>query len=74
MRITLRSGAYAAGVDEDYKVAECRQGKRVTRGTSGCSIRRYVSRGGGKKILRIIYAPLVVRLQGKYARIGYTLA
>lgn len=33
-----------------------------------------IFRVGRKKILRIIYAPLVVRLRGKYAQIGYTLA
>jgi len=57
------------GVDEDYKVTECRQGEKRADALSDGTFR-----GGREKILRIIYAPLVVRLQGKYARIGYMLA
>lgn len=87
MRITLCRDAYAAALNENYKVAECRQNGREKERGKDRKIEKRVAledrtdalsdgtfRAGRKKILRIIYAPLVVRLQGKYAQIGYTLA
>jgi len=53
MRTSLHCGAYAAALDEDYKVAECRQGKMLYQTVRSAEVE--------ERFPRITYAPLALR-------------